>query len=289
MKRMLIVALLMVSGCTSNSLKNEIVMGFNPAESADVVETKAKDLAKIIDEKTGLKLKTFIATDYGALVESMRSGRVHFGFLPPFSLIQAEKVAGAKVLLKAVRRGHGVYYSAIITAKDYKSVKDLKGKTIAWVDPASTTGHIMAKNMLMDQGIEPDTFFSKQVFAGGHDALVLAVLNKTVDAGATFVNDPEGTDGSWLQYMKNDADKKKIKVLMVSPPIPGDTLATTEKFMAEHKDVVEKVVQIMRDLSKTPEGRKILMDLYHIESMEDATAVEYQTLRDAAKRLNINQ
>lgn len=291
MKRILgiILALACVAGCTGKKESmEELVIGFNPAESVDVVDANSKVLAQIIEKELGLKLKTFVASDYGAMVEAMRSGRVHMAFLPPFSLVQAERIAGAKVLLKAVRRGQAFFYSAIITAKDFKSLKDLKGKTIAWTDPASSSGHIVPKSSLADIGIEADTFFSKQVFAGGHDALVLAVVNKTVDAGATFANGPNGEEGAWTQFIKDPEKVKQVRVLHVSKPIPGDTLSTTEKYYQANKAVVDKITALMQRLDKTDEGKKILKDLYRIDSLVPAKSEEYEPLRAAARRLKIS-
>jgi phosphonate transport system substrate-binding protein len=203
--------------------------------------------------------------------------------------VQAEKIADAKVLLKSVRRGQAVFYSAIITAKGYKSLDELKGKTIAWTDPSSSSGHIVPKSSLMDLNIDPDTYFSKQVFAGGHDALVLAVANGTVDAGATFCNGAHGEDGAWNQFLKDPEQLKKINILHVSKPIPGDTLSTTAKFQAAHPDVVEKFVKIMAELGSNPEGKKILHDLYRIESMVPAKSEDYEPLRVAMRRLKISE
>ncbi|MGE4233726.1 MAG: phosphate/phosphite/phosphonate ABC transporter substrate-binding protein [Bacteriovoracia bacterium] len=273
--------------CTKTKI-DEIVIGFNPPESADIVETNGKALASILFDRTGLKLKTFVANDYGALIEAMRSGRVQFAFLPVFSFVQAEKMAGAKVLLKAVRKGTTQYYSAIITAKDYKSIQDLKGKTIAWTDPASASGHIIAKTSLMDMGIDPDTFFSRQIYAGGHDALVLAVANKTVDAGATYSDDPKGEQAAWTQHLKKDMSKK-IKVLMMSKPIPIDTFATTEKFQKEHPEIVEKVNETLQQLSHSKGGKKILWDLYHMEGLVPSNSSEFEPVREAVRRLKLDK
>lgn len=270
--------------------KTEVVMGFNPAENADVVDTNSKLFSKYYQEKTGLKVKTFIATDYTALIEALRSGQIDFAWLPPFSYIKAEEVAGGEVLLKAVRRGKAVYYSAIITRSDknIKSIEDLKGKNIAWVDPSSVSGHIFPKaNLIKRKGIDPDTFFGKQVFSGAHDALVLAVLNGTVDAGATFCNGPLGEDGAWLQYLTGN-DAKKIRVLFVTDPIPGDTMATSKKFMKENKAIVDKTVAMLKGMGSNEEGKKILKALYRIDSMVPATSKEYDVVRDAAKALHIN-
>lgn len=271
--------------------KNEIVIGFNPAENAEVTETKSKSFAEFYKKQTGMNVKTFIATDYTALIEALRSGRIDFAFLPPFSFVKAEEVADAKVLMKTVRKGKAVFYSGIIVRADrgINKLEDLKGKNIAWVDPASSSGFIIPKAALMTKKkIDADKFFGKQVYAGSHDALVLAVLNGTVDAGATFVNDTKGEDGAWHQFLKSPEDRKKIKMVFVSDAIPGDTMATTNKFAKTHKEIVDKTTKIMADMHKSDEGKQILKDLYRIDAMIPATAKEYQPLRDAAKLIDVS-
>ncbi|NQW45253.1 MAG: phosphate/phosphite/phosphonate ABC transporter substrate-binding protein [Deltaproteobacteria bacterium] len=281
--------LFLVTPLTGKPPKTEIAMGFNPAENAEAVETNGKVFSDYYQSKMGIKVKTFIATDYTALIEALRSGRVDFAFLPPFSFVKAEEIAGAKVLLKCVRKGKAVLYSAIITRRDknYLKLEDLKGKNIAWVDPSSTSGHIFAKASLKQKkGIDADKFFGKQIFAGAHDALVLAVLNGTVDAGATFSNDAEGIDGSWTQFLKGD-DVKKIRVIYVSEPFTGDTMATSKKFAAEYPEIVDKTVKLMLEMGKDPKGKQILKDLYHVDSLIPAKTEEFNSVRDAAKFLNL--
>ncbi len=269
--------------------KNEIVMGFNPAENVEVVETNGKLFADYYRAKTGKKVKTFIATDYTALIEALRSGQVDFAFLPPFSYVKAEQVAGAEVLMKSVRKGKAHYFSAIIARADkgFTRIEDLKGKNIAWTDPASSAGHIFPKaSLISKKKIDPDKFFGKQVFAGSHDALVLAVVNGTVDAGATFANDAEGADGAWTQFLKGD-DAKKIRVLFVTDPITGDTMATSRKFREKHPDIVDQTVRVMGEMGKTDEGKNILNALYRIDSMVPAKPSDFQPVRDAAKALDV--
>jgi phosphonate transport system substrate-binding protein len=280
----------LATACTKTEKGNVITIGFNPAENADVVETNGKAFSEFYEKQTGARVKTFIATDYTALIEAMRGGQVDFAFLPAFSYVKAEEMAGAKVLMKAVRKGRPVLFSAIITRADrgISSVQQLKGKNIAWVDPASSSGFIIPRaTLLLKEKIEADSFFGKQVYAGSHDALVLAVLNGTVHAGATFSNDPEGKDGSWHQYLKSPAEQQKIKMIYVSDPIPGDTLATTEKFDKAHPELVAKTVKLLGDMGNSDEGKALLKALYHIDSMVPAASAEYQGVRDAAKAVGI--
>lgn len=290
MKLFALVTLLLAFAGDSFAAKTLVTIGFNPAENADVVETNGKLFSEYYKKATGLDVKTFIATDYTALIEALRSGRIDFAFLPPFSLVKAEEVAGAQVLMKAVRKGQAVFYSGIIVRSDkgFNKIEDLKGKNIAWVDPSSSSGFIIPKAALINKKkIDPDKFFGKQVFAGSHDALVLSVLNGTVDAGATFVNDQKGQDGAWHQFLKSEEDRKKIKMVFVSDAIPGDTMATTKKFAKEHKDIVDKTTKLLAEMGKNEEGKAILKALYRIDSMVPATSKEYQPLRDAAKVIDV--
>lgn len=286
----LFLLLLLTSFVHADTNKSEVVIGYNPSENADLVETNGKLFSEYFQKATGVTAKTFVATDYTALVEAMRSGKVDFAFLPPFSLVKAEEIADAKVLLKASRKGKAVFYSAIITRTDkgYQKIEDLRGKNIAWVDPSSASGFIIPKSSLMTKKkINPDTFFGKQVFAGSHDALVLSVLNGTVDAGATYANDQKGENGAWHLFLKNEADRKKIKMVFVSDAIPGETMTTTNKFAKENKTLLEKSIKVFSEMHKSEEGKKILSTLYNIDAMVPATSKEYQPLRDAAKAIDL--
>jgi phosphonate transport system substrate-binding protein len=270
--------------------KDEVVFGFNPAENVDVVQANSEIFAKYYKEHTGKTIKTFIATDYTALIEAMRAGRIDFAFLPPFSFVKGETIAKAKVLLKAVRKGKAHYYSAIIVRADkgINTLDDLKGKSIAWTDPSSTAGHMIPKAAIMNQfKVEPDQFFGKQVFAGAYDSVLLSVLNGTVDAGAVFSDDESGAEGAHTQLLKTPEEQKKLKVIFVSKPITGDTMSTTEAFAAKHPEIVEKTVKLLEEMSNSEEGKKILKDLYRIDSMIKADTKDYEPIREAAKQLNI--
>lgn len=271
--------------------KKEITIGLNPAENSESLGANGQRFSEYFKKETGLSAKTFVASDYTALIEAMRAGRVDFAFLPPFSLVEAEKMAKAKLLLKAVRKGKEVFYAGIIVRADrpYQKLEDLKGKSIAWVDPASTSGFIIPKSaMLTKKKLDPDTFFGKQTYAGSHDAVVLAVMNGTVDAGATWANDPNGEDGAWHLYLKGKNEQKKIRMVFVSDPIPNETMATTEKFAKENGPLVEKVTKLVREMGKTAEGRGVLQALYGIDSMVPAKPEEYAPVREAAKAAGIH-
>jgi phosphonate transport system substrate-binding protein len=282
--------LILVLGACSKQAENGAVikMGFTPAESTEKVSSNGQVLAALLEKKVGKKFKIYVANDYTALVESMRTGQVDVGWLAPFAFVLAEKKAGAKVVLKSVRHGQASQYSAIIAleSRGYKTIDDLKGKNIAWTDPSSSSGHIAPKAALIAQGIDPDKFFGKQTWAGSHESAVMAVMNNTVDAAATFADNATGSSGSWTKYGQAlGAKARKIKAVFVTPPMPSDTVSYSSQFASADPALAEKVKKALIELSLEPEGLQALKNLYGIEGLVPALSAEYEPLRLAAAKL----
>jgi len=284
-----VVVLSLSMGCTRKAEDaNVIRMGFTPSESTEKVTANGKVLAELLEKSTGLKYQIYVASDYTALVEALRSGQVQIAWLAPFAYVLAEQKADARVLLKSVRHGQAAQYSAIIVkdSSAYKKVEDLQGKNIAWTDPTSSSGHIMPKSALIAQGIDPDTLFKKQLWGGSHESVVMAVMNGTVDAGATYSDDAPGTTGSWSKYEKSlGAKATKLRAVFVTPPMPSDTVTAAGKFFDSQPEKVAKIKAGIMGLSDSPEGQSALKNLYGIDSLVEAKSEEYEPLRKAAAKI----
>lgn len=281
-----------LGGCSGKRAdKNEIVMGFTPAESTEKVTSNGEVIAKLLAKETGFKFKVYVASDYTALVEAMKSNQVQIGWLAPFAFVLAEQKAGAHVLLKSVRHGKPSQYSAIVVRQSspFKTLEDLKGKTMAWTDPSSSSGHILPKSVLISKGIDTDTFFKRQTFAGSHETAVLSVMNGTVDAAATFSDDETGASGSWTKFGKSmGAKAEPLRAVFVTPPMPSDTVSVSKKFFEERGTDAQKVKEAILKLTQTSEGQTALKDLYGIDGLVIATSEEYAPLREAAQKLGYN-
>jgi len=265
--------------------EGEVVMGFVPSEDAELVTVEMQKLVSILTKKTGIPVKAIISSNYDVLVTAMRTGDVQFAWLPPFAYVQAEDEGVAHVLLKAVRRGNPWYYGSIIVRADspYRSIKDLRGKTIAWGDVKSFSGHIYPKSEVIKMGFNPETFFGRQRYLMNHPSVVVAVFNNQVDAGAVFANTTDGTDGAWTQTLKTPEEQAQIRVLLYTPPIPGDTVSVSTAYFSEHPTETQTMMNAILALHEDPDGQRILMDLYHIESLVLAYPEDFQVVREAAE------
>lgn len=259
-------------------------IGFAPFENQADVLKKAQPVVRALSRSLGIPVKPFVAGDYPGVVEAMRAGKLDVAFYSPAALVMAEKVAKARVILKSVYKGRSVYYSAIITRKDspIKTLADLKGRSFAFVDPGSTSGGVYPKVMLLNAGVTPEKDFSHLIYAGGHDAAVLAVFNRKVDAAATFANDTRGDDVPWKHILKGNASA--IRVLAYSRPFPNGAIAVSEKLDAA---IVAKVKRTFLDLGSSASGRKELAKMYLIEQFAPATSADYDPVREAFTKVGL--
>jgi phosphonate transport system substrate-binding protein len=132
--------------------------------------------------------------------------------------------------------------------------------------------------MFKARGIDPVRDFKQVLYSGGHDATVLAVLNGKVDAGATYANSPDSNDTAWMRYLKNSEDVQKIRAIAFSEPIPADNLVISANL---DEALAKKIEATFIELSRDPQGKRMLRELYQIDGFVPATDKDYDTVRSA--------
>lgn len=265
------------SAQTSNVLK----IGFIPSENMEEIQRNSQPLVDMMSKKLGMEVQPFVATDYTGIVEAFRAGKLDVGFMSPASYVMASSEAGVQVILKAQRGDKPYYHAMIFTRKDsgINSLKDFKGKAFAFGDTLSTAGHIFPRKMFSAEGINPATDFDNVLFAGGHDATVLAVLNKKVAGGATYSNDTTGNDTAWKHMLKPE-ESEQLKAIAFSEPIPADNICVSKQLAPATRENIQK---FFLELDKQPEGQKLVQKLYRIDRFVPATDEDYSGVREAFK------
>ncbi|AET61079.1 phosphonate ABC transporter substrate-binding protein [Paenibacillus terrae HPL-003] len=266
------------TGAAKSSQPDKLRIGVIPSEDSENVESKMEPLKNYLSKKLGLEVEIFVANDYTAVVEAMRSKQIDVAHLGPFSYLLATDKANAEAIVSKVTLETGLptYKSVILARKDsgIKSISDLKGKTFAFIDPASTSGNLVPRNELLKNGIDPDKDFSTSIYAGGGDASALSVQNKKVDAGAT-------SDTEYKTMMEKNL-LPDVDIIHESAPIPTSPVAVRKDL---DSGLIRKIKQAYLDMDKeSPESLKALgLDKYG-ETKDSA----YDNLREIAKILNVD-
>lgn len=262
------------------SAERPLTMMFVPSGEAQVILKGGEEIARRLTSVTGLHFKSSIATSYAAVVEAMGAGKVDIGWLAPFAYVMAQERYGVELLLIVQRFGSPFYRGQVVTRADsgIRNLEDLKGKRFAFVDPASTSGHLYTKALLKARGLSPEKHLGKTVFAGSHNAVVLAVLKGEVDAGATY-------DDARAELVKSFPDIfEKIRVIAHTREIPNDTVSVRGELPVEIK---QRIKEGLIHLTKTPEGSKVLKRTYAISGFMDFDGL-YDPVREAGRLLNID-
>jgi len=257
------------------------VMGLIPAESNEEMIQRFEPMRKYLEAKIGENIKVFTATDYAGVIEAMKKKRVDIAWFGPLSYVLAEREAGAEAFAVGVRKstGKSTYRSLFVVPEGSKakSLKDLAGKSVAFVDPASTYGGLIPTYLVMRAtGKMPKAFFGKFTYAGSHDAAEMAVRNKTVDAAAD-------NDITYAKMVKKGLiSETSNRVLLYSDPLPGSPLVY-------HGDLDETLKKKIRDAILSAHKDIAVTGYGDLSRYEKTTPADYQMVRDLVAKLGLGR
>lgn len=240
----------------------EVRFGISSSENAEHAMARNEPFRVYLQEKLGVPVKLFRSADYAGLIEAMRTGNLEFARLGPANYALANKLMGEgvqPVLRDLDNEGAEGYYSVLAVKADspYKSIDDLKGKTIGWADPNSTSGYQYPSYFLRKAGYDDKVFFGKTAFSGSHENGIIALLQGTYEVAAThWTNETRGN----IQRMeeKGMIPKGQTRIIWKSPLIPNSPWVTRTDLPKELQDLY---VEALKKLpSDGPEAWKILTD-----------------------------
>ncbi|MEG0258649.1 MAG: phosphate/phosphite/phosphonate ABC transporter substrate-binding protein [Lysinibacillus sp.] len=189
----LLVGAFALAGCSekkeASSKEDEFIIAYLPQENSEQKAKVDKAFEEDLEKTLGMEVSSYQANSYNAAIEAMKNGKADLALFGAFSYIVASERANAEALA-GIQTDTSMPMSVFITANDstIESLEDLKGKTIGFADPVSTSGHLMPKSYLIEnlgltlEEVEKEGEFFKSInFAGGHDKAVIAVTNKQYD------------------------------------------------------------------------------------------------------------
>ena len=217
---------------------------------------------KAITKLSGIPMRAQVASDYAGVIEAVRSRRVDLAFVHPVGYVLANREAGCQILVRDVWQGKTAYTARFYVRKGsgIEKVEDLRGKTVAFVDPASSSGYIYPMVLLIKRGLvkdrDPKTFFKDALFAGTHEAALQSVVHGRVDAAASFDKAPE-------LYLKDKAQIDRLAFVGETPEIPEAGICARPGLNPETLARVKAALLAM----KGPEHAAVLKEIYDIDGL----------------------
>jgi ABC-type phosphate/phosphonate transport system substrate-binding protein len=184
-----------------------------------------------------------------------------------------------------------VYYGCILARTDSSvtRLEDLRGRSFAFSDETSTSGHIFARALLDRSGVA----LGHVLFAGGHPNVVQAVADGKVDGGATFYSPPSATnqrDGTLvgdaraliLKRMATRAEREaflsEVRIIALTDPIPNDVCCVRRGFP---EPVWREFATSLERFIQTPDGQSAYYDLVAGVAAAPCTDKDFDGFRTA--------
>lgn len=195
---------------------DKLVVGLLPGESAPTVMRLNEPLRAYLEKQLDMPVELVVGANYAATSEALRFGRLDIAYLGPVTYILQAKHAKLEPFARPSHDLVGPTFQAVVIVpadSPAHSLADLKGKEIAFGDPASTSGTWAPRYMFAEAGLVSGRDYELRVL-GAHDAVAFAVAHHKVAAG--------GLSMPIFQRLLNEGkiDGNSVRVLAESPAIP---------------------------------------------------------------------
>jgi phosphonate transport system substrate-binding protein len=256
------------AGGAARTLRLSMIPTTDPGKMA----RESEPLVAYLEKATGAKVELTVPLNYAAVVEAFGADKVDIAYFGGFTYVQARKRFDAQPLVQRERDRE--FHSLFITQADSSiaSLADLKGKTFAFGDVNSTSGHLMPEYFMREAGVDPEVI-AKAIYTGGHDATALAVANKKADAGAL--------DETVFHRLTKEGklDAATLKVFHTTPPYFDYVWAARKALDPALADAFSKA---MFALDAGNPQHKPVLDLLQATRYVKAEDASYDKLRQAA-------
>jgi phosphonate transport system substrate-binding protein len=225
----------------------EIRIGLLTDENQADRLARTRAYRELIARHFDIPARIYEAADYNGVVQGFSARQLEISGMGAlvYARIWLDTNGNVEPLVTALNRdGVATYLSVMYVRADspIRSLDDMRGRSLAWSDPNSTSGFLVPRSELREAGIDINTFFSRTGFAGGQEQGVVAVLNRQYDAGVTATSaegeEARGFNRGTFRLMvdKGQLDMRDIRIIWRSRPIPGGMIAARADLPQAFKD-----------------------------------------------------
>lgn len=259
--------------------RTELLIGIEPEHNIFDQVRGYRVLAGYLSDQLGLPVKLTIMSRYGEVINRFRSLHLDgallssytamlaiqkFGLVPVANLVNLEGVSTSKGYI-FVRADSGI-----------NGVDDMRGKSVVFVDKATTEGYLFARSFFRQHGINDlDSYFSRYYFTGSHASTVFAVLDGRADIGSA-------KDTVYEQLVSKDRSiQQELIIVARSTAVPEVTLCIKSDLEPE---LMEKIRTSLLNMGQDVEGHRVLKQLkarrFILSNPDDFAAVSEMAIAE---------
>jgi len=171
---------------------------------------------KYLEKKTGRRYRIMFPSSPDETLEDLGNGRIHFALLNILNYVIGEKRYRIKFLVSGINEKGSPYIRSAIFVRsdsDIQSIKQLKGRCLAFGAKNSASGYLIPLKMLEENDIELSQL-DRYLFNPSDIDTIKSVINGECDAG-----------GIKVEILKRLAPQEKVRIIALSDPFPGQVIS----------------------------------------------------------------
>lgn len=250
---LLLTILLIPEYAIPQTARPKLLIGLIPEMNVFKQKERFSLLGEYLSKKTGADIQFTILSRYGNIIERFTTEKMDGAFFGSFTGALAIQKLGVVPIARPVNPDQtSTYRGYLFVRRDsgIRTIADMKGKKMAFVEKATTAGYLFPLAYLRENGItDPPHFFREHFFAGSHDAAIYAVLNRKADVGAA-------KHSMYRRMMKeNPRIEKELVIVAESPNVPSNGLCVRKGLNPE---IIKKLKSALLNLHENREGEAVL-------------------------------
>jgi len=247
------VALALGSACKKKDPRagseRPLVIVMSPAHKpADTVGLRA-----FLEAHSGLRVELRQSASSEDAIDLVERQQADAGLLALFDGLFCGEVFHTEPLVQVLRGSESTYEGEIVVLKDsdVRDLASLRGLKVGFVDRYSVTGFLLPAKTLHDQKVDVET-----VWLGSHEAVLAAVKDKRVAAGATF---------------KGASPAEAYRSLATTPKIANEPLFVQSSVGDAERSALKKAL-----IALATEGADLLRGVAGVTGFRDVPAGTYE-------------
>lgn len=259
-----------------------LVIGGIPDQDLELLEERFDGLAAYLERELDLNVVYQPSVDYTAIVTAFGNGDIHLGWFGALTGVQAQvENPGSHVL--AQRPLDAEFVSTFIVGADVEGddVTDLAGRTFTFGSESSTSGHVMPRYFLLEEGVDPDAEFDQVSYSGSHDTVLELVQAGSYEAGVISTE-------VWQRALREDeVDPDRVRELWTTPPYANyHWLAIPDLDERFGEGTTERLREALLAAGDDDEAAEYVQ-MFEDDQFIDASAEDFGTLREIAGDLGL--
>ncbi len=263
-----------------------LVIGGIPDQEVALLEERFDGVATYLSDEVGIPVRYQPSVDYAAVVTSFANGEVKLGWFGGLTGVQARlETEGAEAVLQ--RPIDAEFRSVFIANADFEAdtIADLASSRFTFGSESSTSGHLMPRYFLQQDGVDPEADFDGQPgYSGSHDKTYKLVEAGSFEVGAL-------NSSVWDQAVEDGAVDTDIVREVARTPTYFDY------HWVVHPDIDEvygdgtsdKLVEALMGMQDAGPAATDTLELFETDSFIPTENANYAQIEEVARSLDLIQ